>query len=72
MDPPFPASIMCGTAALVVCQTPVRLMSIMSAQLCSSISDVLDSVLAMPALAETMSRRPSSATPVSRAWVRAA
>ena len=51
-----------GIAALQVCQTPVRLMSIMSCQVCSGMSaDGLKET--MPALALTMSSRPSSATP---------
>ena len=49
-----------------VCQTPVRLMSIMSCQICSGISaDGLKDT--MPAFALTMSSRPSSATPWSSA-----
>ena len=73
MDPPLPAAIMCGTATFAVCHTPVRLMSIMSAQLCSVMSVVLASVLAIPAFADTMSSRPpSSATPCSTTACRAA
>ena len=53
-------------AGLAACQTPVRLVSIMS---CHAVSLSSSSVpkLKMPALAATMSRLPSSATPSSRA-----
>jgi hypothetical protein len=52
---------MCGTVALQVFQTPVRLMSMVVCHVSSVISRVEDGVL-MPALAQTMSRRPRSAT----------
>jgi integrase len=45
-------------AAFTVCQTPVRLTSIMSRQACSPIFSALPKPV-MPALASTMSRRPS-------------
>ncbi len=38
IDPPVPRAIRCGIAALAVCQTPVRLVSIMSRQVVSSSS----------------------------------
>src|ERR1700735_1524880 len=63
-DPPRPPWTMCGTAALIVFHWPVRLMSIISVQVASSISSV-GAMLEMPALASTMSSRPSSATPRS-------
>ena len=65
IDPP-PAARRCGMAALAACQTPVRLTSIMSCQCVSSSSSSVPK-LKMPALAETMSRWPSWATPSSSA-----
>jgi hypothetical protein len=62
---------MCGTAARTVFQTPVRLTSIMVDHVSSSISSVGAGV-AIPALASTMSRRPSWDTPSSTALVSAA
>ncbi len=53
-------------AALTACQTPVRLTSIMSCQVVSS-SSASEPKLKMPALAATMSSRPSWATPSSTA-----
>ena len=63
--PPLPASIMAGIAAFNVFQTPVRLTAIVSSQTSSSIDQAFSENVAMPALALTMSRRPSSATPSS-------
>ena len=66
MTEPPPAARRCGMAALTACQTPVRLTSIMSCQVVSSMSASVPK-LKMPALAETMSSRPSWATPSSTA-----
>src|SRR3984957_16874582 len=49
-DPPRPPLMMCGTAALIVFHWPVRLISIISSQTCSSISSVGAGV-GMPAFA---------------------
>src|SRR5690348_166130 len=67
IDPPRPPWIRCGTAALQVCQTPVRLTSIMSCHSWSDSPTVPSAVLAIPAFAATMSSRPSWATPSSTA-----
>ena len=53
-------------AALAVCQTPVKLTSITSRH-CSSLISQDHPTLRTPALATTMSTRPSSATPSSKA-----
>ena len=53
-------------AALTVCHTPVRLTSITFRQACSVSSSAVPK-LTMPALATTMSSRPSWATPSSSA-----
>ena len=63
IEPP-PAAIRCGTLTTIVFQTPVRLVSIVSCQTCGVTSSQLWMVQ-MPALATTMSSRPSSATPSS-------
>src|SRR5690349_2618529 len=63
IDPPLPASIIAGIAALSVFQTPVRLTASISSHASSSIDHALGENVAMPALALTMSRRPSSDTP---------
>ena len=65
IEPP-PAARRWGMAALAVCHTPVRLTSIMSCQVCS-VSSSARPKLTMPALAATMSSRPSWATPSSSA-----
>src|SRR6185503_13219193 len=67
IDPPRPPWMRCGTAALQVCQTPVRLTSIMSCHSWSDSPTVPSAVLAIPAFAATMSSRPSWATPSSTA-----
>ncbi len=66
IEPPWPPAFRCGMAALAACQTPVRLTSIMSCQVCSASTSALPK-LKMPALAATMSSRPSWATPSSSA-----
>ena len=65
IDPP-PAAIRCGTATTNVFHTPVRLMSSVSCQTCGVTSSQVCTVQ-MPALAQTMSSRPSCATPSSTA-----
>ena len=65
IEPP-PAARRWGMAAFTVCHTPVRLTSITSCQACSVSSSAVPK-LTMPALATTMSSRPSRATPSSRA-----
>ena len=67
-EPPRPPAMMCGTAARMVFHCPVRLMSIISSHTASSISSV-GAGAEMPALARTMSRRPSSVTPPPTASV---
>ena len=66
IDPPFPAASMCGTAAFMVCQTPVRLMSII---VCHWSSDISQNRLQLqiPALATTTSKRPPNARRLRRA-----
>src|SRR3712207_2873854 len=71
IDPPRPPSIRCGNVTLQVFQTPVRLMSIISRQ-ASSDSSRAGASSKTPALASTMSSRPSCATPSSTAARRAA
>ena len=66
IDPPCPCAMSVGMAALAVCQTPVKLTSITSCH-CSSLNSHDHPTLRMPALATTMSTRPSSATPSSKA-----
>ena len=63
-DPPLPAASIDGTAATHVFQTPVRLTSITSCHACSD-SSMAGAKLKIPALATTMSSRPSSATAFS-------
>ena len=65
IEPP-PAARRCGMAALHVCHTPVRSTSITSCQ-AGSVSTSTSPWLRMPALAATMSSRPSWATPSSSA-----
>ena len=64
IDPPLPALIIAGIAALRVFQTPVRLTAIVSSQTSSSIVQAFSVNVAMPALALTMSRRPSPPGPL--------
>jgi transcriptional regulator with XRE-family HTH domain len=65
IDPPRPPAIRCGIPARAVCHSPVRLMSMVSFQLSGAIDSTGPPMLAIPALATTMSRRPSCATPSS-------
>jgi hypothetical protein len=65
IDPP-PAAIRCGTATTKVFHTPVRLVSSVSCQTCGVTWSQVCTVQ-MPALAQTMSSRPSCATPASTA-----
>ena len=60
--PPWRRSIIGATAALIVFHTPVRLMSIISCHICSSISSA-GAKLPMPALAHTTSMWPNSEMP---------
>ena len=66
MDPPLPAAIMRGTAALTVMNVPVSVTSISSRNSARSIAQVSFGQEMIAALAATMSSRPpSSATPSS-------
>ena len=65
IDPP-PLASRCGIATKSVFQTPVRLVSIVSCHTAGVTSSHAWTVQ-MPALAETMSSLPSSATPASSA-----
>src|SRR3954447_10948049 len=67
IDPPLPASIIGGTAALMVFHSPVRLMSRVSCHCWAEISHSRPQ-LSTPAFATTMSRRPncSSASATTR------
>ena len=65
IEPP-PAAIRCGTVTTIVFQTPVRLVSRVSCQTAGLTSSQACTVQ-MPALALTMSSRPSCATPSSTA-----
>ena len=69
IDPPLPASIIGGTTALMVCHTPVRLVSRVSCHCCAEISHSRPQ-FSTPALATTMSRRPncSTASATTRCW----
>ena len=67
-EPPSPRSTIDGNAARVALKTPVRLMSIMSFH-CSDVISQATAHEPMPAFAQTMSMRPSSARPASTtAW----
>ena len=66
IDPPRPPATRCGMAALQACHIPVSWMSIMSCQVVSS-SWAACPKEAIPALEQTMSSRPSWATPSSSA-----
>ena len=64
LDPPLPAAIMCGIAALTVMNVPVSVTSMSSRNWSRSMSQVSRGAEMIAALAATMSSRPpSSATP---------
>ena len=66
IDPPLPAAIMGGTAALTVMNVPVSVTSISSRNSATSIAQVSCGQEMIAAFAATMSSRPpSSATPSS-------
>ncbi|CKS87523.1 Uncharacterised protein [Mycobacterium tuberculosis] len=62
IDPPVPCSIRVGIATCTVWKTPVRLTSITSRQPSSPAC-----IIAIPALATTMSSRPNSSRPACNA-----
>ncbi len=70
IEPP-PAAIRCGTLTTIVFQTPVRLVSRVSCQT-AGLTSSQGCTVQIPALADTMSSRPSWATPSSTAAARAA
>lgn len=57
IDPPLPASSIVGAAAMTVCHTPTRLMSIVVRN-SSSVKSCQWLKMSMPALATMPSRRP--------------
>jgi hypothetical protein len=67
MLPPSPCSIIRGTAALMVCQTPTRLTSTTLRKPSSETRWAWVYSCPMPALASTTSTRPNSASPAARA-----
>ena len=70
-EPPRPASIIAGTAAETVCQTPVRLTEMTSSHCSWLISQNGNESIPIPALAMTMSISPKEARPASTTWATA-
>ena len=67
-EPPRPPALTWGTAALTDFHTPVRFTSSICCQRGSSISSSIAPGVPIPALATTMSSRPSCSTPLSTAF----